>query len=120
MPYRAKTAVCRSGGQVWAMIACSTPLNGVLSLVDGDTVPTKAAARSSGYDSETSKTTPAMPISPAESSSEDRRPKRSAYSPMRMLATTEPVAATARRMPMRAGGSPSSTSICPSRTLVQP
>jgi hypothetical protein len=48
MPYRAKTAVCRSGGQVWAMIACSTPLNGVLSLVDGDTVPTKAAARSSG------------------------------------------------------------------------
>ena len=48
MLYRAKSAVWRSSGHVWARIACSTPLNGVLSLVDGDTVPTNAAASSIG------------------------------------------------------------------------
>jgi hypothetical protein len=117
MPYRAKTAVCRSAGQVWARIACSTPLNGVLSLVDGDAVPTNAATRSIGYDSEVAKTAPATVISPAESTSDDRRPTRSASSPMRTLATTEPVAATASRRPMRAGGSPSSVNICASKTL---
>jgi hypothetical protein len=39
---------------------------------------------------------------------------------MTTLATTEPVAATASRRPMRAGGSPSSVNTCGSKTLVQP
>ena len=59
-------------------------------------------------------------MSPAESSSDRRRPKRSAKTPMRMLAHTEPEAATASSTPMLAGESPSSVSICATRTLVQP
>ncbi len=37
-------AVWRAGGQSWARIACSTPEKGVLSLVEGEIVPMKAAA----------------------------------------------------------------------------
>ena len=46
--------------------------------------------------------------------------ERSAKTPIRMLAHTEPEAATASSTPMLAGESPSSVSICATRTLVQP
>ena len=83
-------------------------------------MPTNAATRSSGNDSENAHTNPASPISPDVTSSDDRRPKRSANRPMRMLASTDPAAATASSSPTRAGDAPSAVSMPAISTLVQP
>jgi hypothetical protein len=57
---------------------------------------------------------------PGRTSRDERRPKRSANRPMRMLARTDPIAATARSRPIWAGESPSSVSMAARTTLVEP
>lgn len=99
---------------------CSTPENGVLSLVDGEIVPMKAAASRTGYDSLTANARPATAIRQPQAISVRRRPQRSANRPSTRLASTEPAAATARSRPVCQGSAPSWASSSARSTLVHP